>query len=225
MIYPLPVINYFYDDKLKKYSSFITIVLTPIEEEWKVFYFRNKRTGYEISNMGRVRRPDGDIAKLYYDKDGYTRFCLYIPKDDPTFKNKKAIRYPYKTHRAVAELFVVNDNPSEYNIVMHRNDIPDCNVYLNLMWGTPKMNMDDKFYSGRSRYLQGEEKPDSKFTQQDVRDICNCIYNLDITTANEIIKHLGYEDRDPVFLKSFKNLISNIKRKHCWKFIIQEYEK
>lgn len=147
-----------------------------IIEEWKDLYFRNKKSGYSVSNTGKIKRPDGELAKLYYDKDGYTRFCLYIPKNNPIYKNKKAIRYPYKTHRAVAELFVVNPLPTEYDIVLHKNDIHDCNFYMNLLWGTTQMNMDDKKLSNRSRYLRGEEKPDSIFSEKDVREICECLY-------------------------------------------------
>ena len=194
-----------------------------IKEEWKDFYFLNKNTGYKISNLGNIKKPDGSIAKLYYDKDGYTRFCLYIPKNDPVFLNKKAIRYPYKTHRAVAELFVKNKDPKNKTIVMHKNDISDCNLYLNLKWGTPQENMDDKKKSGRSKYLRGEESSNNKFKEKDVRDICNCIYNLNLLGYNEIIQHMGYENSDTEFLKSYKILISNIKKKHCWRYIIEEY--
>lgn len=224
MIIYLPVKESYFDLKSGEFGSRMITKSIDIEEQWKEFYFRNKRTGYMISNLGRVKRPDGSIAKLYYDKDGYTRFCLYIPKNDPVFKNKKAIRYPYKTHRAVAELFVVNPDPTDHNIVMHLNDIPDCNIYLNLRWGTYQDNMDDKYFSGRSRYLKGEEKPDSKFTVKDVRDVCECIYNKGITSYKDIIHELGYDDMDDIFKLSFRYLVKNIKQKHCWKFIIDEYD-
>ena len=222
--YKIPVKLYDFDFINKKFYAVLIDKEFRINEEWKDLYFRNKKSGYRVSNTGRVMKPDGSIAPLYYDKDGYTRFCLYIPKNNPVYKNKKRIAYPYKTHRAVAELFVPNLDPNEYNIIMHKNDIPDCNFAINLIWGNSQMNMDDKFISDRYVYLKGEEKPDSIFSEFDVRKICDCIYNKGISKNSDIIKECGYSHRDDVFLKSYKNLIKNIKQKHCWKYIIEEYE-
>lgn len=194
-----------------------------IEEEWKDIYFKGKNSGYKISNIGRVKNPDGSIAKIYYDKDGYTRFSLYIPKNHPEYNNEKRFAYPYKIHRAVAEAFIVNPNPTEYDIVLHKNDIKDCNFYVNLLWGNTQMNMDDKAISNRSRYLSGEDKPDSIFTEKDVREICECIFNKNMKKKKDIIEFLGKSNRDEVYIKSYKNLIHNIQTKHCWKYIIEEY--
>ena len=222
--YTIPFKYYDFDFINKRFYSVIIDRDVYIEEIWKELYYLNKPSGYFVSNTGKVRRPDNTLAKLYYDKDGYTRFCLYIPKNNPVYNNKKAIRYPYKTHRAVAELFCLNLDPNEYNIVMHKNDIHDCNFAINLMWGTSQINMDDKFFSNRYRYLKGEEKPDSIFSEYDVRKVCDCIFNKEIKSTNKIIKICGYENRDEIFKASFKNLIANIKKKHCWKYIIKEFE-
>jgi hypothetical protein len=194
-----------------------------VKEDWKELYFRDKPSGYYVSNLGQVRRPDGSLANMYYDKDGYTRFSLYIKKNDPLYKNKKAIRYAYKTHRAVAILFVENPDPEHNTIVCHKNDIRDCNIYLNLYWGTPQDNMDDKKYSGRDRYLHGEEKPEAIFTEKDVRELCELIFIQGVRNKKKIIKLMGYEDKPKSFLHSYKNLIANVSKKHCWKYIIKEY--
>ena len=219
----IPVKYYTYDFYQKKFSSVLIDREYFVEEEWKELYFRDKPSGYTISNLGHVRKPDGSESPLYYDKDGYTRFSLYIPKHHPVYKNSKRIAYPYKTHRAVAELFLVNPDPSEYNLVMHCNDIHDCNVYLNLMWGNAQMNMDDKHFSDRHRYLRGSDKSESIFSEYDVRKICECLYVKNIKKIPAIIKENGYENRDSVFLKSYKNLIHNVKSKHCWLHVISEY--
>ena len=205
------------------YSSELVYQFVKITEKWKELYFKGKPSGYTVSNLGNVRKPDGSPSPLYYDKDGYTRFCLYIPKNNPVYKNKKRIAYPYKTHRAVAELFVVNKDPGKKVQVMHLNDIPSCNIYLNLRWGTPLENMNDKKFSGRSIYLRGEEKKDAMFSEKDVHNICRKIYIEGITSSTEIIKSLGLENRSSAFLKSYKNLIANVKRGHCWKYIRDEY--
>ena len=133
-----------YDEKTDKYIVISKPEKITYKEEWKYVVFRGIETKYQISNYGRVKNPNGEICTLYYDKNGYTRFSLWIPKNDPVMKNEKPIRYPYKTHRAVAEAFVPNDDPESKRIVMHKNDIEDCNFYTNLKWGTPIENMQDK---------------------------------------------------------------------------------
>ena len=224
MIYTIPTKLYEYDVINDKFIPKIVNLDYDIQEDWKELYFRDKPSGYTISNTGKVKKPDGSDAPLYYDKDGYTRFCLYIPKNNSVYKNKHKIAYPYKTHRAVAELFVKNNDPNEYNIVMHRNDIPDCNFAINLQWGTAYMNMKDKTMSGRAYYLSGEEKPDSIFTEKDVRKICNCIYHDGIRKTEHILQRCNISNRSKAYINSFRNLIQNVKRKHCWKYIIDEYE-
>lgn len=136
MIVWLSVKHLYFNIDTNTYTSYLEIEVLNIEERWKELEFRGKASGYYVSNLGSVRKPDGSEAPIYYDKDGYTRFCLYIPKNNPTYKNKKRIAYPYKVHRAVGELFLPNPDPEKYTLIMHLNDIPDCNVYLNLKWGS-----------------------------------------------------------------------------------------
>lgn len=219
----LPRKRFYLDTKKGEFVCYSENDIVDINEEWKELPFRGHMSGYMISNIGRVKGPDGQLRKLYYDKDGYTRFNLYIPKNDPVYKNSEKISYPYKTHRAVAELFVINHDPNTNKLVMHLNDIPDCNIYLNLIWGTGQMNMDDKKNSGRSKYLRGEEKTDHMFTEDIVREVCDIVYNKGIHVKKEIIHELGYDDKSDEWKQSFKNLIHNIIRGHCWKYIRDEY--
>lgn len=220
----LPVKIQYYDYTNKKFANKIVDIPMDVEEEWDDVWYKGCITGYKISNLGNVMRPDGSPAKLYYDKDGYTRFCLYLPKNSPLVNNREAIRYPVKTHRAVALSFVDNPDPHRNSLVMHKNDIPDCNIWMNLKWGSPQENMDDKFHSGRSRYLKGEEKVEAKFTENDVRKICDCIYNKGIRNPHDIVRELSIPIDDAVYVKSYITLIHNIKRHHCWNHIIKEYE-
>ena len=219
----LPVKLYEYDFYTKSYDIVMVNKEVDIDERWEDVIFRNKRSGYKISNLGNVKKPNGDPAPIYFDKDGYTRFNLYIPKNNKIYNNKEKISYPYKIHRAVAEAFVENPDPRKYKLVMHRNDIRDCNVYTNLMWGDSQMNMDDKKASNRSHYLKGEEKSEAMFDEDIVRKVCECVYIKGMHYKKDIIKELGMSERSPEYLKSFKNLIANIIKKHCWKYIIDEY--
>ena len=219
----LPVKQKIVLDGVEKETS--VYLIRKVKEEWKELIFKGKPSGYKISNLGDVKKPDGTPSPLYYDKDGYTRFCLYIPKNNEVYKNDKRIAYPYKTHRAVAELFVHNPNPEKYTLVRHLNDMPDCNFAINLEWGDPQMNMDDKKRAGRSRYLKGEEKVDAIFTEKEVHKLCDVMYNKNITSSSDIIKYLGYTKKSKKFIRQYKTLIANVKRKHCWKFISDQYTK
>ena len=69
MIIYLPVKESYFDLKSGEFGSRMITKSIDIEEQWKEFYFRNKRTGYMISNLGRVKRPDGSIAFGCSDHD------------------------------------------------------------------------------------------------------------------------------------------------------------
>lgn len=45
-----------------------------------------------------------------------------------------------------------------------------------------------------------------------------------IRKKKDIINILGKSDRDEVYLKSYRNLIANISKGHCWKYISDEYK-
>ena len=213
-----------------EYEVVTDLIEIDYDEVWKTFYFKGPQTNgerlptpYKISNYGRVKGPNDQIRPLYYDKDGYTRFSVWIPKNDPIIKNEKSIRYAYKTHRAVAEAFVKNEHPNWNKLVMHKNDIRDCNFYTNLVWGNPNDNMQDKIVKGRLRVLHGSNKPDSKFKEADVIEICELLASGH-KNNQEIIYLLGKSKMDADYLNSYNNLIQNVKCRHCWREITEKYE-
>lgn len=221
-MFSIPVKSIIIDPITGDSTCFTRMKFFTAKEEWKPFIYDGIDSGWKISSYGRVKNRTGAYARILYDRDGYTRFSFYIPKNDPIFNNgDKPIEKIVKTHRAVAEAFVENDNPMFKTIVMHLNDIPDCNFAVNLKWGTPMENMRDKKLSNRSRYLRGEEKPDSVFKEKDVHFIC---YHLERGKSySEIIKEAGYSDMPEAFLKSYRILMANVKKKHCWKYIADQY--
>lgn len=86
---------------------------------------------YEISTDGLLRSfKTKKIRKLCYDSDGYVRYSLSV--------NNKTVRRA--AHRLVAEAFVENTNPEEFDIVHHKNNIRDDNTFENLMWCDKKYN-------------------------------------------------------------------------------------
>lgn len=110
------------------------------EEVWKdVVGFEGL---YKVSNLGRVKSLD---RWLVY-KDGRRRFykgrVLNPVIDTHGYETFQLGRKKHaKTHRLVALQFVHNPNPSEYNVINHKDENRRNNKYSNLEWCTQKYNM------------------------------------------------------------------------------------
>lgn len=220
----IPVKHSFLNCKTDKFDYYLENREVDIQEEWKEVVIQHDfRPGLLISNLGNIKYINGTPKNVSYDRDGYQRIAIKIPAHTPGYDNEREKCTTVGVHRLVAMAFVPNQEPETRTLVLHNNDIRDCNVYLNLRWGTPQMNMDDKKYSGRSKYLKGEEKTDSFFTEDIVHQVCDVVYNRGIHTKKDIIEILGYENMPKDRIHSFKNLIHNIINGHCWKYIRDTY--
>lgn len=104
------------------------------QEIWKTYENDDLHPSqkFEISNIGRVRSLNGDKPKILkgYVNNGYLTFSTRK-------KNKK--RTLTYVHKAVAELFLENDDPSK-NKVAHLDYDKLNNCVENLQWMTPKEN-------------------------------------------------------------------------------------
>lgn len=132
------------------------IVYNESNEEWKKY----KNTGYEISNIGRVRSVDryinvgdnsytrfhkGKILNQSVRESGYVTIGLRIDK-------KRKIFY---VHRLVAETFI--PNPNGFPQVNHKNCNKKDNTVSNLEWVTVSENIKHAFLTiGRKgKEIQG----------------------------------------------------------------------
>ena len=110
-----------------------------IPEGWSEFaetWKRWKKSPYEISNMGRVRRG-GEIRKPRDDDRGHYRMNLTWDgnREEP------------KIHHMVMELFGPS-KPDGKAIVMHKNNNGKDNRLSNLKWGTREQNTQDAYDDG-----------------------------------------------------------------------------
>lgn len=112
-----------------------------IKEIWKDI--PNFKGRYKVSNYGNVlslpkKTTKGSILKNKVCTDGYLENCLI---------NIDGICKYIRTHRLVAMAFL--ENPNNYPIVNHKNEVKDCNfigivdgeiVISNLEWCTYQYN-------------------------------------------------------------------------------------
>lgn len=92
-----------------------------MNEVWKSFEGYGK--GYEVSNLGRVRRGN-KVLTNHIDRYGY----VYV-----SLSYKGSIK-KFKVHRLVAESFI--ENPNKLPCVNHINQIKSDNSINNLEWCT-----------------------------------------------------------------------------------------
>lgn len=141
--------------------------LMPICEQFVPIRGTNKH--YWIGNFGTVMshkkygKPEKITAKL--DKDGYYRVGLFID-------GKKISKF---VHRLVAQHFVPNPDPNNFDVVNHIDGNRTNNCYLNLQWCTWGYNMHHKVMIGNAPV--GENHTNAKLTNEQALEI----YNLNQT--------------------------------------------
>ena len=98
--------------------------------------YKHFKNGFYVSNRGQVKRVrQNKITKvdLYTNKYGYKYFILFNTPD----KEKVYV------HRAVAELFIPNNDKSKY-IVDHINRDKKDNRAVNLRWVNHSENLKNR---------------------------------------------------------------------------------
>jgi hypothetical protein len=107
---------------------------------------------YEVSNLGRIRRKAGLYAdgrwwraRIKKPKKGY----IVVLCDKPR-------RLDTALARVILTTFIgPPPNPDDH--ARHLDDIKSHNQLLNLAWGTPKQNCEDKIRNGRT--TKGRPRP------------------------------------------------------------------
>src|SRR5690606_40613249 len=97
-----------------------------MEEIWKPV---EGFDGYEVSDLGRVRKVDGNVVNLFNHPQGYLKVALKVAGQ------KVSKKY---VHRLVAAAFI--PNPDNLPYVNHKNGKQWCNEVDNLEWISSKDN-------------------------------------------------------------------------------------
>ena len=138
---------------------------------------------YKVSNYGEVYSlRKNKIMKPKIDKDGYHEYALY--SDGKTvFK---------RGHRLVAEVFVENKDPDNYDMVNHIDHSKDNNYYKNLEWCNNCLNI-KHYYSGPN-YGDGSLRTLSSLCKEDFRELVDLYLNKGYYYS-DIVKHFNLSCR------------------------------
>lgn len=143
-------------------------------EKW--IFLNNRRTIYTVTEDGKIysyRGKKRDIKKerkVRQDKDGYYTLGLYA--------NGKYNEC--RVHRLVALAFIdVPDELKDYSLndlqVNHKDGNKENNSVSNLEWATCKQNIEHAWNTGLSTAKQGENHPNSVYTNNQIHTVCRLL--------------------------------------------------
>lgn len=153
-----------------------------MEEIWKdIDGFEGS---YQVSNFGGIK----SLSRKVNSKNNFPR----IIKERTLTPVKKQNKYlsislgnhnQKDIHRLVAQAFI--PNPDNKKTVNHKNGIKNDNRVENLEWATYTENIRHAFKSSLNVPLKGEERYNSKLTEDDVFQILqlNLMYGLKQTVV------------------------------------------
>lgn len=124
-----------------------------IQTQWKTI---EEYPNYEVSNTGLVRnKKSGRVLKPAKNTTGYPQV--------PLCNNGRCkLRL---VHRLVAEAFIENTNPEEYDQINHKNSCRSDNKVENLEWCSGSYNMRHMVANGHSTIAKLDYKQASKIRE------------------------------------------------------------
>lgn len=116
-----------------------------MQEIWKKVTIEPFSEYYEVSNLGRVRSLDREVLARNCIRSYAVKGTMLKQKT-----NKGGYKYvnvcangkhkSFRVHRLVALAFVENPKPEEYDIINHKDENKQNNVFTNLEWCTVRYN-------------------------------------------------------------------------------------
>lgn len=132
-----------------------------------------KFPGYGIDKNGNlysgvkrktIRDKNGKIAGMTVIRiDQWTKLKTCI--DNHGYETAYIKKRPCRVHRELAKVFI--PNPSNLPYVCHKNGIQTDNRIINLYWGTPKQNQQDRIKHGTQ--CAGENSGCSKLNNRKIK--------------------------------------------------------
>lgn len=124
-----------------------------IQTQWKTI---EGYPDYEVSNTGQVRnKKSGKTLKPPKNTSGYLQVFLY----NNGRRKKKCV------HRLVAEAFIDNPNPEEFDQVNHKNSCRTDNRVENLEWCSNAYNQRHMVANGHSTLAKLDYKQASEIRE------------------------------------------------------------
>lgn len=160
---------------------------------------------YWISNHGRLYSDASErILVPSIEKNGYCRICLQS-------QDGKAIRR--SIHRIMMESFAWFEGCQYYD-VNHKNGNKQVNELWNLEWATKAENIQHAFRMGLNH--SGEDSSLAIYDNVTVLRIADMLMQ-DYKYEYIGMTVFGYYNH------IIQHLISNIANKHCWKYLLADY--
>ena len=181
-------------------------------EEWRVVTYPDIRENmYAVSSFGRIKNIETNLLlKNQSDRGGYR--IIWLAKIKPNTGVTK------KVHRIMAHEFImplpeIIENHLEVN---HIDGDKNNNHLDNLELITSSENQKHAFRLGLHQSVRGENKINSKLSNETVEKICQYLVKY-----NGNISKVLAEFKSDVNVKYY--LIRAIKYKHIWSFISDKY--
>lgn len=161
---------------------------------------------YQITNFGRICKKENNTEILpSFTPDGYLNIKLL--NDD----NK---RNTIRLNRLVAKVFIENNDPAKIE-VNHKDGNKTNNRVDNLEWVTPSENQKHAYKNDLRKPITREQCEFTKYTENQVRELCILLEKNPKESSTEIMKKLSY--------KTSSGFINKIKNKERWKDIVKDY--
>ena len=207
--------NKFSPVNLKPAFTFVTPRPAIHFEEWKpIVYDSVTPDMYYISSFGRLKNNKDQILKAQKINSGYYTARLFKDKDH---RHLTKNRYKQVTVQRLVATTFLDKPPLENMTVNHKDGDKSNNCVWNLEWSTQLENNIHSYKTGLNKNY-GNNCYCSKFTEEQVRTICEILQSGDYKNYREILGRIGME-----CTPNNQDMVGNIKRRIAWKWISCNY--